>query len=136
MSTEPNQDYAQSIKGKTGLTRIINACGYSKDGLQAAYEEQGFRQLIWLNLGLAVLLLCLDFGVNTKMILLFASFLTLIVELFNTSIEAAVDHTSLARHPLAKRAKDTGSAAQTLALTLLALLWLVALWRDYVAMWF
>ena len=136
MSTEPNQDYAQSIKGKTGLKRIINACGYSKDGLQAAYEEQGFRQLIWLNLGLAVLLLCLDFGVNTKMILLFASFLTLIVELFNTSIEAAVDHTSLARHPLAKRAKDTGSAAQTLALTLLALLRLVALWRDYVAMWF
>ena len=136
MSTEPNQDYDQSIKGKTGLKRIINACGYSKDGLQAAYEEQGFRQLIWLNLGLAVLLLCLDFGVNTKMILLFASFLTLIVELFNTSIEAAVDHTSLARHPLAKRAKDTGSAAQTLALTLLALLWLVALWRDYVAMWF
>ena len=136
MSTEPNQDYAQSIKGKTGLKRIINACGYSKDGLQAAYEEQGFRQLIWLNLGLAVWLLCLDFGVNTKMILLFASFLTLIVELFNTSIEAAVDHTSLARHPLAKRAKDTGSAAQTLALTLLALLWLVALWRDYVAMWF
>ena len=138
MSTEPSQEqeYAETIKGKTGLKRIINACGYSKDGLQAAYEEQGFRQLIWLNLGLAVLLLCLDFGVNTKMILLFASFLTLIVELFNTSIEAAVDHTSLARHPLAKRAKDTGSAAQTLALTLLALLWLVALWRDYVAMWF
>ena len=136
MSTEPNQEYAETIKGKTGLKRIINACGYSIEGLQAAYEEQGFRQLIWLNLGLAVLLLCLDFGVNNKMILVFASFLTLIVELFNTSIEAAVDHTSLARHPLAKRAKDTGSAAQTLALTLLALLWLVALWRDYVAMWF
>ena len=138
MSTEPTQEqeYAQAIKGKTGLKRILNACAYSKDGLQAAYEEQGFRQLIWLSLGLVVLLLCLDFGVNTKMILVFASFLILIVELFNTSIEAAVDHTSLARHPLAKRAKDTGSAAQTLALTLLAVLWLVALWRDYVATWF
>ena len=138
MNTEPTQEqeYAQAIKGKTGLKRILNACAYSKDGLQAAYEEQGFRQLIWLNLGLMVLLLCLDFGVNTKMILVFASFLTLIVELFNTSIEAAVDHTSLARHPLAKRAKDTGSAAQTLSLTLLAVLWLVALWRDYVATWF
>lgn len=96
MSTEPTQEqeYAQAIKGKTGLKRILNASAYSKDGLQAAYEEQGFRQLIWLNLGLMVLLLCLDFGVNTKMILVFASFLTLIVELFNTSIEAAVDHTS------------------------------------------
>ena len=128
MSTEPTQEqeYAQAIKGKTGLKRILNACAYSKDGLQAAYEEQGFRQLIWLNLGLMVLLLCL----------VFASFLAVIVELFNTSIEAAVDHTSVARHPLAKRAKDTGSAAQTLALTLLAVLWLVALWRDYVATWF
>lgn len=136
MSTEPAEEYAQSIKGKTGLKRIINACGYSKDGLQAAYEEQGFRQLIWLNAGLIILLLCLDFGVTTKMVLLFASFMTLIVELFNTSIEAAVDHTSLARHPLAKRAKDTASAAQTLALTLLFALWLLALWRDYVSMWF
>ena len=136
MSTEPTEEYAQSIKGKTGLKRIINACGYSKDGLQAAYEEQGFRQLIWLNTGLIVLLLCLDFGVTTKMVLLGASFLTLIVELFNTAIEAAVDHTSLSRHVLAKRAKDTASAAQTLALTLLAALWLLALWRDYVAVWF
>ncbi|UOO88948.1 diacylglycerol kinase [Vitreoscilla massiliensis] len=136
MSTEPTEEYAQAIKGKTGLKRIINACGYSKDGLQAAYEEQGFRQLIWLNTVLIVLLLCLDFGVTTKMVLLAASFLTLIVELFNTAIEAAVDHTSLARHELAKRAKDTASAAQTLALTLLSALWLLALWRDYIAMWF
>lgn len=138
MSTEPTQEqeYAAAIKGKTGLKRIINACGYSKDGLQAAYEEQGFRQLIWLNAGLLVLLMCLDFGLTTKMILLCASFLTLIVELFNTSIEAAVDHTSLSHHILAKRAKDTASAAQTLALTLLSVLWLFALWRDYVSMWF
>ena len=28
MSTEPNQDYAQSIKGKTGLKRILNAGAY------------------------------------------------------------------------------------------------------------
>ena len=38
MSTEPTQEqeYAQAIKGKTGLKRILNACAYSKDGLQAA----------------------------------------------------------------------------------------------------
>lgn len=131
-----HEPYGQAMKGKTGLSRIINACGYSKDGLQAACEEQGFRQLLWLNAALVVFVMLLDFGMTTKMLLLFASFLTLIVELFNTSIEAAVDHTSLERHPLAKRAKDTGSAAQTLALTLLGLLWLMALWRDYVVFWF
>ena len=68
-----------------------------------------------------------DAGIATKMVLVFASFFSLIVELFNTAIEAAVDHTSLARHPLAKRAKDLGSAAQMVALTLLGLLWLMAL---------
>ncbi|AUZ04812.1 MULTISPECIES: diacylglycerol kinase [Vitreoscilla] len=128
--------YAEQIKGTTGLKRIINACGYSKDGLQAACEEQGFRQLLWLNAALVIGLLILNFGLNTKLILLGASFLTLIVELFNTAIEAAVDHTSLDKHPLAKRAKDTGSAAQTLALLLLACVWTMALWRDYVSFWF
>ena len=65
------------------------------------------------------------------MLLIMASFISLITELFNTAIEAAVDHTSLAQHPLAKRAKDVGSAAQMLALLLLAILWVMALWRDY-----
>lgn len=136
MNKPTDSDYGKVMKGTTGLKRIFNACTYSKDGFGSACEEQGFRQLLWLNAVLLLVLWCLDFGLTTKMILVFASFLTLIVELFNTSIEAAVDHTSLARHPLAKRAKDTGSAAQTMALTLLALLWFVALWRDYVSFWF
>lgn len=53
-----------------------------------------------------------------------ASFLSLIVELINTGIEASVDHTSTEQNPLAK---DVGSAAQFLALLLLFVLWLMAL---------
>ena len=121
----PEQDpnsYAAQIKGKSGLRRIINACGYTRDGFKAACEEQGFRQLLWLNIPLIVLAFILPIA---------SSFLSLIVELFNTGVEAAVDHTSLEKHPLAKRAKDVCSAAQGLALLLLALLWLLALWREY-----
>ena len=51
----------------------------------------------------------------------------MIVELINSAIEAAVDHTSLEQHPLAKRAKDLGSAAQLVSLTALALIWALAL---------
>ena len=130
----PEQDpnsYAAQIKGKSGLRRIINACGYTRDGFKAACEEQGFRQLLWLNIPLIVLAFILPFGLATRMILIASSFLSLIVELFNTGVEAAVDHTSLEKHPLAKRAKDVCSAAQGLALLLLALLWLLALWREY-----
>ena len=121
------ESYAQQVKGKKGLRRIFNAAGYSKDGFCSAYRyESAFRQLVWLNGFLLVLAFVLDFGPASRMMLITASFISLIVELVNTAIEAAVDHTSTAQHELAKRAKDAGSAAQTLALVLLALLWLMA----------
>ena len=72
------------------------------------------------------IILC-PFTISIKMLLVVASFLSLIVELINTGIEASVDHTSTAKHPLAKIAKDVGSAAQFLALLLLFILWMMAL---------
>ena len=69
----------------------------------------------------------MPFNVSAKMVLVIASFLSLIVELINTGIEASVDHTSTDHHPLAKIAKDVGSAAQFLALLLLFVLWCMAL---------
>lgn len=125
--------YAEQIKGKTGLQRIINAFGYSMDGFKAAMTEQGFRQLVYLNSVLLVLCFVFPFSPVTRMILVSASFLCIIVELFNTGVEAAVDHTSLEKHELAKRAKDVCSAAQFVVLTLLAVLWMMALWREFAA---
>ncbi len=125
--------YAADKKGKSGIKRIINAFGYSKDGLAAAYRyESAFRQVLWLNLILIVLTFILNFDSATKMLLIIASFVSLITELFNTAVEAAVDHTSTEKHELAKRAKDAGSAAQLLALTMLGIVWVIALWRGYV----
>ncbi|WP_338809046.1 diacylglycerol kinase [Neisseria leonii] len=125
------RSYAQRMKGKTGLRRIIRALHYSWDGFQTACKEQGFRQLLWIHGTLLLLLVLLPFGIPTKMVLLAVSFVSLIVELLNTAVEAAVDHTSTARHPLAKQAKDLGSAAQILSLVMLVVLWLMALWREY-----
>ena len=123
--------YAAEKKGKNGIKRIINAFGYSKDGLAAAYRyESAFRQVLWLNLILIVLTFILNFDSATKMLLIIASFVSLITELFNTAVEAAVDHTSTEKHELAKRAKDAGSAAQLLALTMLGIVWAIALWRG------
>ena len=125
--------YAADKKGKSGIKRIVNAFGYSKDGLAAAYRyESAFRQVLWLNLILIVLTFILNFDSATKMLLIIASFVSLITELFNTAVEAAVDHTSTEKHELAKRAKDAGSAAQLLALTMLGIVWTIALWRGYV----
>lgn len=128
----PFDSYASQAKSKKGLARIIKATGYSVDGFKAAYKyEAAFRQVVWLNVVLFIALVFIPFSINIKMLLLFASFLSLIVELFNTGIEACVDHTSTDKHPLAKTAKDVGSAAQFLALLLLFILWLMALLNLY-----
>ena len=119
--------FASNVKGKKGLARILKATGYSIDGFKAAYKfEAAFRQVLWLNLVLFTIIMFMPFGVVIKMMLVVASFLSLIVELINTGIEASVDHTSTKQHPLAKIAKDVGSAAQFLSLLLLFVLWLMA----------
>lgn len=113
------------FKGKTGLRRLFNAFGYSLDGLQAAFRhEDAFRQLSLLSLLLIPLALFVVDASSLGRAMLVASCLaTLVIELLNSAIEAAVDHTSLERHPLAKRAKDMGSAAQLLGLINLASVW-------------
>lgn len=122
--------FASEVKGKKGLSRILKATGYSVDGFKAAYKyEAAFRQIIWLNFLLLIVLIFMPFAIYIKMLLIIAAFLSLIVELFNTGIEACVDHTSTEQHPLAKIAKDVGSAAQFLALLLLFILWSMALFN-------
>ncbi|KZE34852.1 diacylglycerol kinase [Crenobacter luteus] len=112
------------FKGKTGLNRLIKAFGYSLDGLKAAFRhEDAFRQLTVLALILIPLACFLPVDKVARALLVASSLATLIIELLNSAIEAAVDHTSLARHPLAKRAKDMGSAAQLLGLLNLAAMW-------------
>ena len=67
--------------------------------------------------------------------MLFRSFsslqLILIVELINSAIEANTDHISLERHPLAKRAKDMGSAAVFLAIVVALAVWGAVLWKAF-----
>lgn len=128
---ENNQSYAENIKGKNGIKRIINACRYSADGFIASFKnEAAFRQLVLLNIISLPIILLMPFELIVKMILVFATLFTLIVELFNTAIEAIVDRISLEKHPLSKIAKDAGSAAQTMALLILTVLWIMAL-VDY-----
>ena len=57
--------------------------------------------------------------------------LILIVELINSAIEANTDHISLERHPLAKRAKDMGSAAVFLTIVIALAVWSTILWQRF-----
>ena len=88
---------------------------------------------MWLHAVLLPLACCFDFDTPVRMLLVGASLLSLIVELFNTAIEAVVDRISEELHPLSKIAKDAGSAAQLVALLLVGVFWLMAfntLWSN------
>lgn len=115
-------------KGKTGLKRLLNAFYYSCSGLKEAYQhEDAFRQEVWL----AAILLPLAFWADVKaverVLMVSSVLLLLIVELLNSAIEVAVDRISLDDHPLAKRAKDIGSAAVFICIIDLIVVWLLVL---------
>ncbi len=115
-------------KGKTGLKRIVNAFHYSLDGLKAALRyEDAFRQEMLLALVLIPVALFLPVSGVGKALMVGSVMLILIVELFNSAIEATVDRISLEKHQLAKRAKDVGSAAVLLSLINAAAIWLLVL---------
>jgi len=116
------------FKGKTGLRRLINAFGYSMDGLSAAYKnEDAFRQEIRLALVLIPLALYLGHSGLERAAMVACVFLVIIVELLNSSVEATVDRISLDHHLLAKRAKDIGSAAVLMSLLNLFVVWALIL---------
>ncbi|BCG26391.1 diacylglycerol kinase [Pseudomonas tohonis] len=112
------------FKGQTGLKRILNAAGYSLDGMRAAFTgEAAFRQLVLLNVVLIPITFFLDVSRGERALMIAACLLALIVELLNSAVEAAIDRISLDRHPLSKNAKDMGSAAQFVALSLITAVW-------------
>jgi diacylglycerol kinase (ATP) len=116
------------FKGQTGLRRILNAAGYSLDGLSAAFVgEAAFRQLLLLNLLLIPLAFYFEVSRGERALMVGVCLLALIVELLNSAVEAAIDRVSLDLHPLSKKAKDMGSAAQFVALALIASVWAMIL---------
>ncbi|PII21642.1 diacylglycerol kinase [Stenotrophomonas sp. LMG 10879] len=114
--------------GKTGLRRVFHTLIHSRDGFIATFRgEAAFRQLLLLHGALAVVAFLLEVSRSERALMLMVCFISLMVELLNSAIEAVVDRISLEHHPLSKNAKDMGSAAQTTALLMVATVWAVVL---------
>jgi diacylglycerol kinase (ATP) len=119
-------------KGNKGLTRAFRAAINSWNGLIYAYkEESAFRQELALSLILIPLAIYLPVTPIEKILLIASVILVLVIELLNSSVEAAIDRISFEVHDLSKRAKDFGSAAVMLALLLCALTWIIILSEHY-----
>ncbi|CAB3794436.1 diacylglycerol kinase [Paraburkholderia fynbosensis] len=122
-------------KGNRGLTRAWHAMKNSLAGFRVAIrEESAFRQELTLAAILIPCGLLVPVEPVSRVLLLGSVLLVLIVELLNSSVEAAIDRISLERHELSRRAKDLGSAAVMVALGMCVMTWallvgpLVARW--------
>ncbi|OTT73704.1 diacylglycerol kinase [Acinetobacter baumannii] len=121
-------DSYSPYKGKSGLKRILNATSYSISGFKVAYQnEAAFRQIVLINLVLIPVSFFLDVTRGEHALMIIVCLFAIIVELFNSAIEAVVDRVSLEKHQLSKNAKDMGSAAQFVALSIIVATWLIIL---------
>ena len=118
--------------GKTGIPRIVDAFGYSVNGLRAAWaNESAFRQELVLAVVLIPLAFWLGEDVVQKSLLIFSVMFVLIVELLNCAIEAAVDRIGDEIHELSGYAKDAGSAAVFVSLCNMCLIWVLILVNKF-----
>lgn len=96
-------------------------------GLKAAFiAEAAFRQEIVLTLIALPILFFIHLSLVAKGLIFISLMLILITELLNSSIEAVVDRISMEIHPLAKQAKDIGSAAVFLSLVNFVVMCIIA----------
>lgn len=120
----------------TGLKRIIKATCYSIQGLKAAWRhEAAFRQELLLILVLTPLAFLVGKDLTQTMLLLILAWLVVILEIINSSIEAAVDRIGSEHHELSGRAKDLGSAAVFVALGLNLLVWFALIGQNWLGWW-
>jgi len=113
----------------TGLAHFTAAFRYSLAGLRHALGETAVRHELYLGIVHFIVLGILPVGWFAGLFLTALWVMILVVEILNTSIESVVDLVSPDFHPLAGRAKDLGSAAVFLMLTLFLIAWVVVLWQ-------
>lgn len=111
-----------------GFKRIVNATKYSIDGLKSTWQsEEAFRQEVCVAAVALPLSFWLADSVIEWLLLVCSLLLLLLVEILNSSIEAVVDRFGSDWHELSKKAKDTGSAAVSIAIAIAGLTWMAIL---------
>jgi len=119
-----NPDTKIPGKHRPGLTHAWRATGIALQGMHAAWQhEDAFRQEVLVAAIAIPAALLLPASTLGKVMMIASILMVLIVELLNSALETAVDHTSLERHPLAKRAKDIASAAVFLSIVNALAVW-------------
>jgi diacylglycerol kinase (ATP) len=106
----------------------------SFEGLvEVAKNETPMKAEILLLIAGSAILIFWAIAVIYRAVLFISLFLPILAELINSAIERVVDLVTTDYHPLAKAAKDAGSAVVLIALIITGLIWAAALWLVYFA---
>ncbi len=129
-----SEDHSEPFFDKsenTGLTHFRNAARFSAQGFTQAFKrESAFRQELAVLVVLTPLAIWMSGSVLDFVALMGVAGFVLTVELLNSAIEAAVDRVGTDHHELAGLAKDYGSAAVFMSLTVAGIVWLAFLWQK------
>ena len=127
-----NKDQSDATMHKhKGLTRVFKAGMSSMDGLGYAFKEAAFRLELLIGTVLIAVSCFLSLECTQHLLLIGSVLLVLIVEVLNSALEAVVDDISYEIRPLAKQAKDLGSAAVFIALLNCGLCWAYILFANW-----
>ena len=95
-----------------GIKRTINSFKYAFNGLIDTYRTE---QSVWIYIPVSLLVILAGFLLKIStiewLIVILILGIILSLELINTALEAVVDLATEKYHPLARKAKDTVSAA-------------------------
>ena len=116
------------MKKETGIIRFIKAAGYSLAGLKTAwFSEAAFRQETFAAVVLVPAAIFLGQDGSEKAMLAVSPLIVIVAELLNSGLESVVDRISTDFHPLAKQAKDMGSAAVFVSILITIMVWTLIL---------
>ena len=119
------------------MERLWKALLYSLAGLRDAWRHPAARVEILAVVVAVPLAFALSVTATDRLLLIGSVVAVFVVELLNTSIEAAIDRIGPERHELSRVAKDVGSAAVLVTSLMAGAIWialagppLLALWRG------
>jgi diacylglycerol kinase (ATP) len=119
-----HDEHAPDAPPSIGFARVVKAWRYSLDGLAGAWRTEGaFRQEAIVAAILIPVACFVPVSLIERGLLIASVLMVMVVELLNSAIEAGIDRISLERHPLSKKAKDTGSAAVLVAIVVAMVVW-------------
>ena len=110
------------MKKKYNLFKNAN---YAIEGLLVLLKERAFQLELLFIIPLLILLFFLNLTPLQKSIMAGSLIIILIAEALNTAVENVVDLVTDEWHILAKKAKDTASAAVLLSIFQAVLIWLI-----------